>query len=95
MQISFWAYSTNGVATAYGGQVRFTTLTVIIPTVTTNTINSITMNSANCTATVTSNGYGTVTERGICWDINPNPTINSNHITNGNGVGTFIINMMS
>ena len=87
------AYATNGVATAYGGQVRFTTLTVIIPTVTTNTINSITMNSANCTATVTSDGYGTVTERGICWDINPNPTINSNHITSGDGVGTFIINM--
>ena len=87
------AYATSGVATAYGEQISFTTLTVIIPTVTTNSVHSIAMNSVSCTGTVTSAGYGTVTERGICWDINPNPTINSNHTTNGAGIGDFTSNL--
>ena len=84
------AYATNGVATAYGEQISFTTQTITTPTVNTNIVFSIAMDSAKCDGTVTSAGFGNITERGICWDINPNPTINNTHTTEDGGVGTFI-----
>jgi hypothetical protein len=76
------AYATNSVGTAYGNQENFTTLAVVIPTVTTTTISSITTSSANSGGAVSSNGGGALTAWGVCWSNTPNPTLANNFLQN-------------
>jgi hypothetical protein len=70
------AYATNSVGTAYGTEFDFTTWS--LPTIRTNTIDNITKNTATCIASMLSYGNsssGYIANRGVVWDINPNPTI--------------------
>ena len=99
------AYAINEVGTAYGEEVSFTTLEehgtgdeneedeITLPTVTTNSVTDIKATTATCGGNITSDGNGTVTARGICWSANPNPTINDNKTTNGEGLGSFTSNL--
>lgn len=64
-----------------------------IPTVTTSGATDITINSAKCGGNVTDEGGYSVTERGICWNTSPNPTISDNHASSGSGTGNFTANM--
>lgn len=88
------AYATNEVGTAYGEQKIFTAGSDITsPTVTTNDVSSVTSNYAVCGGNVTSAGNGTVTERGVCWSISENPTINDSHTNDGTGTGSYTSNI--
>ena len=85
------AYSTNSVGTAYGEEREFSTLLMLSPTVTTNTVTDVTVSSATCGGVVTSDGNVPVTARGVCWDTLPNPTVDDNDSLtfNGSGIGSF------
>lgn len=83
------AYALRGLEYYYGEEVVFTTIGVDLPTVITTEATNITSNSAKGGGVVSSEGSCPVIERGICWSINPNPTIDDAHISSGNGVGTF------
>lgn len=84
---------------AYGNNTKtktgYITVTDIVPqpsapTLTTTAISVITNTTANTGGNVTNQGTSTVTERGVCWSINPTPTIANNKKINGSGVGSFI-----
>ncbi|MBR6775667.1 MAG: DUF1566 domain-containing protein [Bacteroidales bacterium] len=62
---------------------------VQLPTVTTNDVTNITSSSATCGGNVTFDGGFDITARGVCWSTNPNPTINDNKTSDGNGTGSF------
>ena len=81
------AYATNSVGTAYGVQKSFTTNGR--PSVSTVSCSNVSVNSASCSGNVSSNGGAPVTERGICYGLTPNPSINNNIITSGTGIGSF------
>lgn len=88
------AYATNGVGTAYGNEVTFTTLSnPVLPTITTTAVTTITQNTAISGGNVTNDGGVTVTSRGICWNTSINPTIANSHTTDGSGTGTFTSNL--
>jgi hypothetical protein len=84
------AYATNAVGTSYGNEISFTTLTQVIPTVTTTAITEISVGSAKSGGNITNDGGSPVTARGVCWGLNPNPTIADNKTTDGSGSGNFI-----
>ena len=63
------------------------------PTVSTVTVSNITATSAICGGNVTSAGSSTVTARGVCWSTSHNPTVNSNHTSDGSGTGSFTSNI--
>ena len=86
------AYAVNIKGTSYGEEKSFTTKTIVKPTVTTSPITNITTSSATGGGNVTNDGNDTVT-RGICWSINPNPTVNDNHASGGTGTGSFTVDM--
>jgi len=87
------AYATNEAGTSYSVQDSFTTLAVILPTISTASITSIASSTATGGGNVLSDGNGTIT-RGICWSINSNPTIALNTKTSdGNGMGNFVSSM--
>ena len=86
------AYATNENGTSYGEQKSFTTLQNIeLPTVTTADVTDITQTTATSGGNVTDDGGATVTARGVCWSKDPNPTIDNSFISNGNGTGSFTI----
>jgi len=87
------AYATNAAGTAYGNQISFSTPN--IPTLTTNSITNITGTTASSGGNISSDGGTSITTRGVCWSVNPSPTILNNITTNGTGIGTFSSNLTS
>lgn len=84
------AYATNSEGTSYGEQKMFTTLQYIqLPTVTTTVVTNVTSTGATSGGNVTDDGGAAVTARGVCWSTSPDPTINDNKTTDGNGTGAF------
>jgi hypothetical protein len=85
------AYATNGVGTAYGNEINFTTtnISASLPILTTTSESGITTNSASSGGNITSDGGSAVTQRGVCWSTNSNPTIANNITNNGTGTGSF------
>jgi len=83
------AYATNGLGTAYGNEISFTTSQPKIPTLTTTAISSITQTSAISGGSVSDDGGSTLTARGVCWSTSPNPTIADSKTINSIGLGLF------
>ncbi len=96
----------NGVSinisdpTAYAHTVRcllddswLTGNNAILPTITTKTIRDLSTSSASCGGQIYGSGGAYVTNRGICWDTLPNPTVNNNHTSDGTGTGGYTSNM--
>ena len=72
------AFATNSVGTGYGNQITFSTLTppppTLPPTIYTNAPSTISYNSAFSGGYSINDGGSYITQKGICWDVNPNPT---------------------
>lgn len=83
------AYAISDQGIAYGEERTFKTLSYDLPTVQTGSTVSVGYTSAECAANVLSDGGQTVTERGICYSLSHNPTIDDAHSLQGNGVGSF------
>ena len=67
----------------------------VLPTVTTGLISSITGTTAIAAGTVNTNGNGIITERGICYDFNPNPTVTRYSQPDAtNGTGSFSVSLV-
>lgn len=62
---------------------------MLSPTVITSEVIEITDSSATCSGNVIDDGGAFVTARGICWSTEQNPTIESDHTTEGEGTGEF------
>ena len=64
-----------------------------VPIVTTSAVSDVMVSTAECGGSVTSDGGAAVTARGVCWSINPTPTIADNKTTDGSGTGGFTSNI--
>lgn len=82
------AYAINGVGTAYGNQVEFST-PVDFTKVATSPASMITKTSAVLTGEVTDDGGADVTARGFYWNMTGAPTADDNIVDMGTGVGMF------
>lgn len=62
-----------------------------LPMLSTLDVSDITNTSAKCGGNITDDGGSLVTQRGICWNESPNPTIDNFKSYDGStGIGTFI-----
>lgn len=66
---------------------------IVLPQITTATVTEITETSAVAGGNVISDGGAEVTARGVCWSVNPNPTMDDKHTEDGTGVGQFVSNL--
>lgn len=82
------AFATNSAGTSYGNQVSATT-TALPPTVSTISVKYITANDAVVEGNVTSDGGSQILLKGICWSVNPYPTIQGIRTEEGTGIGLF------
>ena len=81
-------YLSNGQTFVAGGNGGGTGA-LVLPTITTNAITGITSNSATFGGAIINANGNQIMERGIVYSTTPNPTLGSNKIIIGNGIGTF------
>ena len=81
-------YLSNGQTFVAGGNGGGTG-SLVLPTITTNAITGITSNSATFGGAISNVNGNQIMERGIVYSTSPNPTIGSNKIMIGSGIGTF------
>jgi len=86
------AFATNDAGTAYG--ITYSLMTNALPIVITESVSSVTTGSANVSGTVQSSATSPIIARGICWSLNPSPTLSDNIISSGSGNGTFNKNIL-
>ena len=82
------AYATNSEGTSYGSDMTFTT-NATLAVLTTNEISEITDSSALSGGVITDDGGVNITAKGLCWSVNPNPTLDDNFTEDGSGVEDF------
>ena len=83
-------YLSNGQTFVAGGNGGGTG-SLVLPTITTNVITGITSNSATFGGAISNANGNQIMERGIVYSTSPNPTVGSNQIMIGSGIGTFDI----
>jgi len=83
------AYATIAAGTVYGNEFSFHSLQIALPTVNQTNLDQVTQTTAQANYSITSDGGADIISRGICWGINPGPTISGSKTTNGAGMGDF------
>ena len=83
------AYATNSEGTAYGNELSFTTVDILVPDLTSAVISSITSTTASSGGNITNDGNADITDRGVCWSLATAPTIVHSKTSDGSGTGTF------
>ena len=85
------AFAMNIYGIKYSDESTFTTAqSATIADVTTAEISTVGINTVSAGGNVTSDGGASVTLRGVCWSINPYPTIDQSKTTDGSGTGVFV-----
>ena len=77
---------------SYGMSVRCVlgdTMTLTIPSVTTDAASNIRISAAISGGNVNATGGANVTAKGVCWSTSPNPTIDDSFTVDGSGTGIF------
>lgn len=87
------AYATNTAGTTYGNDLAFTTVAIVLPTLTTNAITAVTQTSATTGGNISSDGGGTITASGVAYSTSPNPTTSNSFTTDGSLTGPFVSNL--
>lgn len=82
------AFAINSVGVAYGEEISLKTLDGS-PTVEIEEITNITSNNASIKANAISDGGFFITERGFCYSISPNPTMQNTSTSCGANTGEF------
>lgn len=83
------AYASNAEGTTYGEEVTFKTNGSDLPIVQTAPLSLVTSTTGKSGGTIVFEGKGGVTARGVCWSVNPLPTIADQKTNNGMGIGSF------
>jgi uncharacterized protein (TIGR02145 family) len=89
------AYAINDIGVGYGNEVTFSTNNVSVATLTTNPISYITHTTAVSGGNITSDGGLPITQRGVCWNLHPNPTLSYFYTNDGTGPGSFTSNIIN
>jgi len=87
------AYATNSVGTAYGDEVSFATIAVVVPTLTTSAVTLVTLTTAVSGGNITADGGDAVSARGVCWTTTAAPTVANSKTSDATGTGSFISNL--
>jgi hypothetical protein len=83
------AYAVNGGGTSYGNEMTFTTLAASAPLLTTRSVIGISSDVAGSGGVISTDGGSPITAKGICWSINPSPTVANTRTTDGAGSAAF------
>jgi hypothetical protein len=83
------AFAVNAGGTSYGDERTFTTLAPSVPSLTTKAVGGISSWIAGSGGLVATDGGAPITQKGVCWSVNPGPTIANTRTTDGTGPASF------
>jgi hypothetical protein len=83
------AYAVNIIGTSYGKEISFRTKAGF-PKITTSQVLNVRTNTAISGGYIADDGGFSLTERGVCWSLIENPTVDDDKTIDGSGIGTFI-----
>ncbi len=83
------AFAVNGGGTSYGNEVNLTTLTPSVASLTTKSISGISSNIAGSGGMISTEGGSLITAKGVCWSLNPSPTLANSYTTDGTGAAGY------
>jgi hypothetical protein len=83
------AFAVNGGGTSYGNEVGFTTLATSVPVLTTRPVIGISSSIAGSGGVISTDGGASITGKGVCWSLNPGPTVADTKTTDGAGTASF------
>ncbi|MHA8109840.1 hypothetical protein [Aquirufa sp. A-Brett2-W8] len=87
------AYAINEKGISYGNTYNFTTADLELPSVITDKPILVMSNSVRIGGAVTNDGGSNIKERGICYSLQPNPTVSNFKIISGLDLGTFEVDI--
>lgn len=82
------SYAKNSYGVAYGEEIQVK-VERAKPKVKTTEVTEIDSTSAVCGGIVTTNGGNPIIAKGMCWSINPSPTLSDYSTNEGDGTGSF------
>lgn len=86
----------NGIIRKLGNEIEFKTDTIAIPTITTNNnVSNITSTTAISGGNISDNGGGVIIESGLCYSVNPFPTIADSIYINTTSNGSFSTSLIN
>jgi hypothetical protein len=90
------AYAKNATGISLGEVLDFRTGSeALLPQVSTVEVSEVTFSTATCLGNVSSNGGLELTERGVCWGLEPYPTINIHHtVADGTETGNYTVTII-
>jgi len=83
------AFAVNAGGTSYGNEVSFKTLAPAMPSLTTRAIAGISSYFAGSGGMIAADGGSAITAKGVCWSLNPAPTIVNSKTNDGAGPASF------
>lgn len=83
------SFAVNKAGTAYGNEITFSTVALVVPVLTTVQITGTTSSSAISGGNISSDGGSAITAKGVCWATTANPTTTDPKTTNGEGSANF------
>ena len=87
------AYAINKKGISYGRQISFTTKTHTPPTIETSLPTNISYTTVTVGGNVVDDGGLDISERGICYSLSQNPTVEDVKVTSTKGLGVFSIDL--
>ena len=87
------SYAINEKGISYGNTYNFTTADLELPKVITDKPIIVMSNSVRIGGAVTNDGGSNIKERGICYSLQPNPTVSNFKIISGLDLGTFEVDI--
>ena len=87
------AFARISSGTVYGNEINFSTISVLLPVLSTAAASNVTHNSAVSGGNITNDGGSPVTSRGICYSTSHNPTTSDNKLTGETGNGNFALSI--
>ena len=85
----YYAFAVNDIDTSYTDTLSFTTASILLPEITTDSFTNVNDFSALLYGTLLSNGGDTNTIKGFVWSEHPNPTIQDSVIDLGTHSGAY------
>lgn len=90
----YFEYS-NGIDALAKSEVKtISTCDYHLPIVKTNDVTNVTTTTACCGGIITDNGEAEIIARGVCYGLNPNPTIEDNHTIDNVETGNFVSSLV-
>ena len=87
------SYAINEKGISYGNTYNFTTADLELPKVITDKPIMVMSNSVRIGGAVTNDGGSNIKERGICYSLQPNPSVSNFKIITGLDLGTFEVDI--